>query len=79
MAEKHLKKHSKSLVIRKMQMKTTLRFHVTHIRIAEIKTQDKAHAGKDVEQGTHSAIAGGSANLCNNFGNKSGTFSENWE
>ena len=36
MAKKHLKKCSTSLVIRKIQMKTTLRFHLTLIRMAKI-------------------------------------------
>ena len=37
MAEKHLTKCSKSLVIREMQIKTNLRFNLTPIRIAKIK------------------------------------------
>jgi hypothetical protein len=48
MAEKHLKKCSKSLVIREVQIRTTLRFHLTPTRMTKIK--NSAHAGEDVEE-----------------------------
>jgi hypothetical protein len=67
------------IFIRKMQIKTTLRFHPTPIRMAKIKkkTKETEHAGKDVEKGEHSSIAGGIANWYNHSGNQSGCFSEN--
>jgi hypothetical protein len=37
MVEKNLKKCSKFLVVREMQIKTTLRLHLTAVRMAKIK------------------------------------------
>ena len=47
MAEKHLKKCSTSLVIRKMKIKMTLRLYLTPVRMAKIKNSGD---GEDVEK-----------------------------
>lgn len=80
--QQYLKKYSASPVIREMQIKTSLGFHLTPISMAKIKkkkTQMIAYDGKDVEQGEHSSIACESANVYNNFGNQFGGFSGNLE
>ena len=59
-----------------MQIKITLRFHLTPVRMAKVK--NSAGVGEDVEKEENSSTAGGIARWYNHFGNQSGGYSENW-
>jgi hypothetical protein len=60
MPKKHIEKCSPSLAIKEMQIKTSLRFYLTTVKIAMKNTT--TNVGKDVWKKEHLYTAGGKVN-----------------
>ena len=61
-ANKHMKGCSTSLIIREMEIKTTMRYQLTPVRMAIIKKSTTINAGEGVEKREPSCTVGGNVN-----------------
>ena len=62
MTNRHVKRFLASLIIREIQMKTTMRYCFTLVRMAIIKISATANDGEDVEKGESSFMVVGNVN-----------------
>jgi hypothetical protein len=72
MVNKHMKKCSTFLAIKEMQIKSTLRFHLTPV----IKKTNNIKHSREYGGKEHLTIADGNVNECSRNGNECGGSSE---
>ena len=75
MVSRHMERCSASLITREIKIKTTIRYHLIQVRMANINRS--ADTGEGVEKREPSHAVGRNANWYNHYGKQNGGTSEN--
>ena len=72
MTRKDMKRYSATLIIREIQIKATMRYYLTPLRMAIIKTLQTINAREGVDKREFSYTVGGNTNQYTHYGEQYG-------